>query len=86
MHVYRTPTNANSTTNSVVWTPAKFFAVKRRQSDTKGLKSTVPDPRQTNKHTNTPSLSQWRIEEAGDAGKFSCWRSIAGHGPAITSR
>ena len=26
MHVYPTPTNANST-NSVVWTPAKFFAL-----------------------------------------------------------
>jgi hypothetical protein len=68
MHVLLTPTNANST-NTVVWTHAKFSAVKKRQSDDKGFRSIAPDPRQT----NTPSLSQWRIEEAGDVWKVSCW-------------
>jgi hypothetical protein len=45
-----------------------------------------PQHQTPDKQTNTPSLSQWRIEEAGDVGNVSCWRSIAGHGPAITSR
>lgn len=66
--VLSTPTNTNST-NTVVWAHAKFSAFKKRQSDNKGLRSIAPDPRQT----NTPSLSQWRIEEAGDVWKVSCW-------------